>query len=80
MAEEASVWEDLQRRGFGAAHLRLLHALLVSTRNGQWSVHCVDGRVRQVDLRVVSPPHTGEMARWEAWVVEALAEREESHG
>ena len=73
MVGNAAVWEDLQRRGFGAEHLRLLHALLASTRNGQWSVHCVGGRVSSIDLRVVTPPHTGEMTRWEAWVSESLA-------
>ena len=80
MSEDASLWTDLERRGFGQAHLHVLRTLLASTRNGSWTVHVVAGRVSQVDTRIVSPAHPAEMARLEAWVAEALADREEVAG
>jgi len=58
-------WSELQRRGFGEHHLLLLQQLLESNRNGSWQVHVHDGRVTQVDMRILSPPVAPAVAQLE---------------
>jgi hypothetical protein len=70
MMPPGSLWQDLERKGFTAAHLKLLHTLLMSGKNGSWAVHVHGGRIGQVDLRLLSPSHPAEMSRLDTMLVE----------
>jgi len=65
-----SLWDDLQRHGFCAHHLQMLHTLLMLGRNGSWQVHVAQGKVTQVDLRLLAPPNALAVGEVEAALME----------
>ena len=72
MHSAEQLWTELQKRGFGVHHLRLLHSLLATARRGSWTVHVNDGKIQQVDARLLCPPSPSAVDELEAALLEGL--------
>ena len=66
MLSAEHVWAELRKRGFALEHIQMLYRLLTSARRGSWTIHCSEGKVQQVDVRLLASPHPAALAELEA--------------